>query len=88
MISSIKHTIIKSHLLISLSVANFMKILPNVTFSFKFWLIYKIFLFGQGKIIAIGEFWVKIHMVLADIVYCKLQEDKIFVIVCYCWIWF
>ena len=35
------------------------------------------------KIIAIGEFWVQIHMVLADIVYCKLQEDKIFVIVCY-----
>ena len=33
------------------------------------------------KIIAIGEFWVQIHMVLADIVYCMLQEDKIFVIV-------
>ena len=33
------------------------------------------------KIIPIGEFWVQIHMVLADIVYCKLQEDKIFVIV-------
>ena len=28
------------------------------------------------KIIAIGEFWVQIHMVLADIVYCKLQKKK------------
>ena len=36
------------------------------------------------KIIAIGEFWVQIYMVLADIVYCKLQEDEIFGIVCYC----
>ena len=36
------------------------------------------------KIIAIGEFWVQIDIVLADIVYCKLQEDEIFVIVCYC----
>ena len=37
-----------------------------------------------AKIIAIGEIWVQIYKVLADIVYCKLQEDKIFVIVCYC----
>ena len=34
-----------------------------------------------AKIITIGEIWVQIHMLLADIVYCKLQEDKIFVIV-------
>ena len=33
------------------------------------------------KIITIGDFWVQIHMVLVDIVYCKLQADEIFVIV-------
>ena len=57
MISSIKQIIIKNHLLISLSVANFMKILPNVTFSLKFWLIYEFSLFGQHKITENYYYW-------------------------------
>ena len=57
MISSIKQIIIKNHLLISLSVANLMKIQPNVTFSFKIWLIYEISLFGQGKITENYCYW-------------------------------
>ena len=44
-------------------------------------------MFGQvekQKIINIGEFWVQNHVILVDIGFCKLQDEKLFVVVCYC----
>ena len=38
----------------------------------------------KQKVIDIGEFWVQNYVILIDIGFCNIQDEKLFVVVCYC----